>query len=112
MKEVFRNLMENAVKFIPHTTTAGALCSYERPHRRASLQRQRPGIPHEEWEKIFHKFYQIEGSFTGQVQGMGLGLALWKRVVMSMAGVSALNRSSVKAAPSSSAFLCRNRNLP
>jgi signal transduction histidine kinase len=40
-----------------------------------------PGIPPEERAKIFNKFYQIEGSFTGQVQGMGLGLALVKRVV-------------------------------
>ena len=40
-----------------------------------------PGIPSEERAKIFNKFYQIEGSFTGQVEGMGLGLALVKRGV-------------------------------
>jgi signal transduction histidine kinase len=38
------------------------------------------GIPSEEHSKIFQKFYQIEESFTGQVEGAGLGLALVKRV--------------------------------
>lgn len=82
MKEVFRNLIENAIKFNPKT-----------PHQlRVSGQVQDgrveivfadngPGIPSEERGKIFQKFYQIEGHFTGQVQGMGLGLALVKRVV-------------------------------
>jgi len=82
MKEVFRNLIENAVKF------------NSRPPAKVSIRGRvsdgtveiafgdnGPGIPSEERAKIFNKFYQIEGSFTGQVQGMGLGLALVKRVV-------------------------------
>jgi signal transduction histidine kinase len=44
------------------------------------------GIPPEEKAKIFQKFYQIEASFTGQVQGMGLGLALVKRVAEAHGG--------------------------
>jgi len=82
MKEVFRNVLENAVKFnsrVPRrvSVTAGV-------HDRMleiSFADNGPGIPSEERAKIFNKFYQIEGSFTGQVQGMGLGLALVKRVV-------------------------------
>ena len=40
-----------------------------------------PGIPPEEKEKVVEAFYQIEKYFTGQVPGMGLGLALVKRLV-------------------------------
>ena len=40
-----------------------------------------PGIPPEEQEKIFREFYQVEKSFTGQVEGAGLGLALVKKIV-------------------------------
>ena len=40
-----------------------------------------PGIPSEEQEKIFQKFYQIEESFTGQVEGVGLGLAFARMVL-------------------------------
>lgn len=39
-----------------------------------------PGIPGEELENIFQKFYQVEDSFTGQIAGWGLGLALVKKV--------------------------------
>ena len=39
-----------------------------------------PGIPGEELSNIFNKFYQVEASFTGQVEGWGLGLALVKKV--------------------------------
>ncbi len=82
MKEVFRNLIENAVKFNPRTPRQLALSARVKERTLEILFKDNgPGIPHEEWEKIFNKFYQIEGSFTGQVQGMGLGLALVKRVV-------------------------------
>lgn len=39
------------------------------------------GIPPEEIEKVFDKFYQVEDSFTGQVEGMGLGLSIVKTVM-------------------------------
>lgn len=39
------------------------------------------GIPSEEIDKIFDKFYQVEDSFTGQVEGMGLGLAMVKTIM-------------------------------
>jgi signal transduction histidine kinase/putative methionine-R-sulfoxide reductase with GAF domain len=82
MKEVFRNLIENAVKFnsrAPHKVILKG--EVKGPMMEISVSDNGPGIPSEERAKIFNKFYQIEGSFTGQVQGMGLGLALVKRVV-------------------------------
>jgi PAS domain S-box-containing protein len=39
------------------------------------------GIPSEEYQKIFKKFYQIDEYDTGQIKGMGLGLALVERMV-------------------------------
>jgi two-component system, NtrC family, sensor histidine kinase KinB len=82
MKEVFRNLVENAVKFNARTPRHVRLSGRAKDHSVEFLVEDNgPGIPPEERQKIFNKFYQIEGSFTGQVQGMGLGLALVKRVV-------------------------------
>src|ERR1035437_2567139 len=82
MKEVFRNLIENAVKFNSHPPPKVTLSGRVKDGRVEILVADNgPGIPSEERDKIFNKFYQIEGSFTGQVQGMGLGLALVKRVV-------------------------------
>jgi signal transduction histidine kinase len=39
------------------------------------------GIPSEEYGRIFQKFYQVEEYFTGQIEGVGLGLALVKHIV-------------------------------
>ena len=82
MKEVVRNIIENAVKFNSRTPRKVRLSGQLKDGLvEISIADNGPGIPSEEREKIFNKFYQIEGSFTGQVQGMGLGLALVKRVI-------------------------------
>jgi signal transduction histidine kinase/putative methionine-R-sulfoxide reductase with GAF domain len=82
MKEVFRNLIENAVKFNSRAPRQVKIIGKPMDGKvEISFADNGPGIPSEERGKIFNKFYQIEGSFTGQVQGMGLGLALVKRVV-------------------------------
>ncbi len=82
MKEVFRNLIENAVKFNTRPPFQVSVSARVKDRMLEILFADNgPGIPSEERAKIFNKFYQIDGSFTGQVQGMGLGLTLVKRVV-------------------------------
>lgn len=88
MKEVFRNLIENAVKFNSRPPPKVSIRGQVNDRMvEISVSDNGPGIPPEERTKIFNKFYQIEGSFTGQVQGMGLGLALVRRVVEEHKGV-------------------------
>lgn len=82
IKEVFRNLIENAIKFNSKNPKELTIRG-QAAGRMVEIHfiDNGPGIPSEERDKIFNKFYQIEGSFTGQVQGMGLGLALVRRVI-------------------------------
>ena len=44
------------------------------------------GIPPEEYQKIFESFYQYEKIFTGNVEGMGIGLAMVKRILEELGG--------------------------
>jgi len=87
LQQAVRNVIENAVKFNtkphPHVTLSGRVVD---SHVEFSVTDDGIGIPSEEKTKIFQKFYQIEASFTGQVQGMGLGLALVKRIVEAHGG--------------------------
>ena len=45
-----------------------------------------PGIPPEQCERVFEPFYQFESDFTGQVRGLGLGLAMVRRAVRALGG--------------------------
>ncbi len=82
MGEVFEELLENAIKFSPSDTQIevvledpGGLMLHTR------VCDQGIGIPPEEHEKIFWRFYQVDGSTTRRYGGTGLGLAIVHQVV-------------------------------
>lgn len=82
-----RSLIDNAIKFNPAKDKLVILSAQSRDgHALISVGDNGPGIPGEELENIFHKFYQVEASFTGQVEGWGLGLALVKKVAEAHGG--------------------------
>jgi len=73
-------LVDNAVRFNNGETRLVILSAQARDNNVfLSVGDNGPGIPGEELENIFQKFYQVEDSFTGQVGGWGLGLALVKK---------------------------------
>jgi signal transduction histidine kinase len=51
-----------------------------------SVEDEGSGIAPEDVSRVFQKFYQVEDNFTGQVDGVGLGLALSKRIVEAHGG--------------------------
>jgi len=84
---VIKNLIENAVKFNDKDTVKIDIKAetYGDRVKLAFIDNGR-GIPPEERERVFEKFYQLEKSFTGTVEGVGLGLALVKRIVEAYGG--------------------------
>lgn len=87
IQEVFRNLLENAAKFNPNPNKEIEVrASLEGRRVRVSVIDNGPGIPEEEHHKLFRKFFQVEDGFTGQVDGMGLGLAYVKNVAEAHGG--------------------------
>ena len=82
MGEVFEELLENAIKFSSSDSQIeivledpGGLMLHVR------VCDQGIGIPPEEHEKIFWRFYQVDGSSTRRYGGTGLGLAIVRQVV-------------------------------
>jgi len=87
LREVLRNLIENAVKFNPKDVRWVEVSGEAADgFLRVTVRDDGPGIPPEETGRIFQKFYQIEDAFTGQVEGAGLGLALVRRIVEAHGG--------------------------
>ncbi len=83
IKEVFINLIDNAIKFNSKNEKSVKISGRKMPGEifEFSVADNGPGIPPEEQDKIFQLFYQIEESFTGQTEGAGLGLPLVKRII-------------------------------
>lgn len=79
LKEVWINLLDNAVKFTPKGGTISLDIKEEAEAYSVAIGNTGEEIPKEKEEKIFQKFYQADESHT--VQGNGIGLAIVKRVV-------------------------------
>ncbi|MDE2144076.1 MAG: HAMP domain-containing histidine kinase, partial [Elusimicrobia bacterium] len=79
--EVVKNLVENALKFDPTPSPVVAVRVKADDDRAAlSVTDLGPGIPPEAHGAVFSRFHQVEKDFTGQMEGMGLGLPFVKKV--------------------------------
>ena len=81
--QVLTNLIVNAVKFSP---AGGSLKLSMAPANdggllEVSVSDTGPGIPPTEVERIFHEFYQISQPGREKTMGVGLGLAISKKLV-------------------------------
>lgn len=89
MDVVFNNLLENAVKF---THREAVRIHIEQVPALAdgcvaiAITDDGPGVPSELRESVFRGFNQVEENFTGNVEGLGLGLPLAKRIMEKQGG--------------------------
>ncbi|HYE61466.1 MAG TPA: HAMP domain-containing sensor histidine kinase [Phycisphaerales bacterium] len=94
-QQVVFNFLSNAVKFVEPMERTGRQPQVTlRAERlrgsggpdggqdrvRVSVIDNGPGIPREEQEKVFEKFYQLDGGHTREHTGTGLGLAISKEL--------------------------------
>lgn len=86
--QVFTNLLSNAVKFVEVNTGKIHIFSEEDPkHVLIYVQDNGKGIPPEDFNYIFDKFYQSKHQNTKKPQGSGFGLAICKHIVESHGGL-------------------------
>ncbi len=90
IRQVLLNLAANAVKFTP---SGRVLIRADCTGRNGELRRIRfavqdsgIGIPKEKHSLIFEKFSQVDGSATRRHEGVGVGLAIVKKLVELMGG--------------------------
>jgi len=83
LHDVIKNLVENAVKFADKPETKIRIrVQTDGDEVLLSVGDNGPGIPPEEQDRIFSRFHQIEGSYTGQIEGWGLGLPYVRKVAV------------------------------
>lgn len=81
IKQVFRNLLENSVKFSPE----GGVITI-RGERRSeaaffTIEDRGIGLAPREQVKVFERFYQVESPLTIKHGGLGLGLSIVKNII-------------------------------
>ena len=79
LKQVWINLIDNAVKFSPNNATVSIDVVREDSVLWVKIGNTGSKIPSEKLNRIFNKFYQADESHS--TQGNGIGLAIVKRIV-------------------------------
>jgi signal transduction histidine kinase/iron only hydrogenase large subunit-like protein len=80
IQQVVRNLISNAMKFSPPAGTVHVLLEQVGEVVLLSVRDEGPGIPPDEVEAVFDKFYQSSKSKSNS-GGTGLGLAICREIV-------------------------------
>ncbi len=88
-EQVFANFMMNAKKYTPEGGRVAVHAELRREGASdwlwVSVTDSGPGIPKEEAERVFERFYQGEGARSAPA-GLGLGLAISKEIVETLGG--------------------------
>lgn len=89
---LLRNLLDNAIKYSPEGGKIDVLLLDEGGRVRLRVEDSGPGIPPEERERVFDRFYRSAGA-QGRASGSGLGLAIVKTIAERHGAQLLLDRS-------------------
>jgi two-component system phosphate regulon sensor histidine kinase PhoR len=86
IQQVIANLLNNAIKFTPPGGTVDVRASVASDAVLVEVRDTGSGIPIEDHERIFERFYQSGASSPTQAGGYGLGLAIARLIVQQHGG--------------------------
>jgi signal transduction histidine kinase len=79
-------LLDNASKFTPPGGTVGVRVRVLDAHYEVLVADTGPGVPPDRVDRVFDPFYQLDGSPTRAHGGVGVGLAIARRVARGLGG--------------------------
>lgn len=111
VEQVLRNLVSNAVKYIPNGKTIQI--RWQKGEGDAVVLRvidDGPGIPPEHHDRLFERFYRVDKGRSRDAGGTGIGLAIVKHIMQSHGGSVQIKSEVGKG----SEFICTFpvKNLP
>jgi GAF domain-containing protein len=86
LSQIYDNILGNAIKFSPLGGAITVRLVEEADMVRTEISDQGIGIPADAVERIWDRFYQVDGTTTRRYGGTGLGLAIVKRLVEAHSG--------------------------
>lgn len=91
IRQVFSNLVENAIKYSPEDSKVVISTKDDGDKIRVEVLNSGPGIPADEVDNVFLKFYRSKAAKASPIKGTGLGLYLAKYFVELHNGAIAVN---------------------
>jgi len=92
LEQVLVNILDNATKYAPAGSCISIVGSIADERVTLQVRDEGPGIPVQDLEKVFEKFYRVKGGDRRRA-GTGLGLAVCRGFVEALGGtISAGNR--------------------
>ncbi len=91
LHRAIQNLVGNACRYA--TGKVRVSCLLDEQNCRVDVEDDGPGIPEQEWEKVFSAFARLDDSRTRNSGGYGLGLSIVRRIVFWHGGQSFVSRS-------------------
>lgn len=105
MKRVFANIINNSIKYAGEHCTIEANSYIKNSLLTIEISDNGAGVPEEQLERIFDKFYRVDISRSREKGGTGLGLAICSDIIKNLDG-------KIGAKNSSSGGLCIWMQLP
>ena len=113
LRQVFSNLLNNAIKFAPPGSTVTFRAWYEPNAIYFEVEDEGPGIPPEDLPYIFQNFFRA--SNVGETTGAGLGLSIAHKIVEAHEGKILVRNLSEEEGKSGTRFtvvISRNLKTP
>jgi CheY-like chemotaxis protein/nitrogen-specific signal transduction histidine kinase len=105
LRQVFRNLIGNAIKYTPEGGTVVVSLERDAEFIKIHIKDTGYGIPAADLPHIFNRFYRVRNNGHDEIEGNGLGLAIVKSIAEQHGG-----DVSVESEPSKGS--CFTLNLP
>ncbi len=86
LRQVIDNLLTNAIKYSPRDKTITVGGRFSRRSVTVFVRDEGDGIPTDELERVFDRFYRIDNTIARRTPGTGLGLYLVKAIVEAHGG--------------------------
>jgi two-component system sensor histidine kinase BaeS len=103
--QLLANLLENSLRYTSAPGTVKLTAMRQQQHLIIKLEDSAPGLPSDQVEQLFERFYRGESSRNRATGGAGLGLNICRAIIHAHAG-------TISAKPSQLGGLCITIELP
>jgi two-component system sensor histidine kinase BaeS len=95
LRQLFANLVENSLKYTDPGGRLEVVLKRDGSRAVVSFSDSAPGVPAADLERLFERFYRVEGSRSRASGGAGLGLAICRNIVEAHGGTIAAGPSTL-----------------